>query len=362
MNNKCWLQMTAVFIAMLGIFCCCAAAQAVPQKVEPESVQQAQTVHIPIDAINRETLRPMKNLTASDFSLDIDGKPRAFELSRPWDRTVNAKTGQSEDRPNLLIILPLGAPVDRQQVLDQAIQDLTKEPESGWNISIFDDTGNQTPYTRDLKTVIAELKKIENANSMDVNLTDWRTAAVVAISSMRDLPGRRAVMALGDIFHQRVIDQGQIVYQNFEIEDIAIAARNAGAMIYATDSSQEISLLRRLSSYYSLVGEGPWLLLTRDGHVAGWITDSVSGTIDEIRRDGMGAYDVDVHLDLKQMDGQIHVISITPHRSGIILNAPLYYIAPNLAQLRQMATAFPALRDALKNPPPVGFSAFKMVT
>jgi hypothetical protein len=46
----------------------------------------------------------------------------------------------------------------------------------------------------------------------------------------------------------------------------------------------------------------------------------------------------------------------------MILNAPLYYIAPNLAQLRQMATAFPALRDALKNPPPDGFSPLQLAT
>jgi hypothetical protein len=370
-NRTYWMRIAAISITTVGISCCHAGAQAVQEKSESEFIQQAQIIHIPMSAIQRETALPVKGLTESDFSLKIDGQTHPFQLSRPWASTINPKTGQqpdqsNPDRPNLLIILPLAGPFDRKDVLDQAIEDLSKEPDLGWNISILDDAGDQTPYTRNLKTVIADLKRIETENSADIALGDWRLTATLAIASMRDLPGRRVVMTLGDIFHEMVIDRGQLVYQNFEIQDVATAARDAGAVIYSAESSQEIQQLRELSPHYSLIGSGtgssPWLLLTRDGHVVGWISNSVSDTFQEIRQDGMGAYDLDLHLDLKQMDGQLHVVSITAHQPEMILNAPPYYIAPNLAALRLLAGISPALREALKNPPPVDSSPLELAT
>ncbi len=368
-NRMYSLRMVAIAAMMLGISTCLAGAQGASQTVVPEFIRQAQTVHIPVTAIQRITATPLADLFASDFSLAVDLQPRPFQLSRAWDRTINPKTGQPEDRPSLLIILPLGAPIDRKDVLDRAIQDFSEEPDAGWNISILDDAGNQTAYTRDLKTVIAELKTIQTESPQQIALDDWRVTATLAIASMRDLPGRRVVMALGDIFHQIVIDQGQLLYENFQIRDVANSARNSGATIYAAESSDEIGRLHGLAPVYSLVrpgpeaaGAGPWLLLARDGQIAGWITNSVTDTINEIRQDGMGSYDIDLHLELKQMDGQLHVISLSEHRPDMILNAPPYYIAPNLAQLRQMANVSPALRQALKTPPPVDSSPLELAT
>ncbi len=365
-NRTFRLRIIGIAMILLGFLGCDAGAQAVQQSVEPEFIQQAQTIHIPITVIQRETVQPVKDLTGSDFSLDIDGQPRPFQLSKPWSSTINSNTGpqhpSNQSTPNLLIILPLAVPVDRKDVLDRAIADLSKEPDLRWNISILDDEGNQTPYTRDLKTVIVDLKKIASENPVDMGLSDWRITAILAVASMRDLPGRRVVMTLGDIYHELVVDEGEVVYENFDVQDVATAARNAGAVIYAAESSQEIGQLRRLAPYYSLTGSGPWLLLTQDGQVAGWISNSVSDTLNKIRQDGMGAYNLDLHLDLKQMDGQLHVVSTTAHRPGVILDAPPYYIAPDLAQLRLLASVSPALRTALKNPPPVASSPLELAT
>ncbi len=304
----------------------------------------------------------MKDLTGSDISLDVDGQPHPFQLSRPWASTINPKTGQPEDRPNLLIILPLDGPVYRKDALNEAINDLSKQPDLGWNISILDDSGDQTPYTRDLKSVIADLKRIEDENPDNTALADWRTTVALAIASMRNLPGRRVVMSLGDVYHEMVFEQGELVYENFAIDDIATAARNSGAVIYAAESFPEIGNLRRLTPYYSVTGNGPWLLLSRDGHVVGWISNSVSDTLLEIRNDGMGAYNLDLHLSLKQMDGQLHVVSITPRQPGVLLDAPPYYVAPNLAELRQLADVSPALRNALHHVPAAGSSPLQMAT
>ncbi len=302
-------------------------------------------------AIHRQTVLPVKNLQAADFSVDVDGAPQPFQLSRPWAGAADTKTGQPKDRPNLLIILPLDAPVYRKNVLQQAIQDLGRQPDQGWNISILDDGGEQTAYTRDQKSVIADLERIQKENPPDLGLDEWRSTASLAISSMRDLPGRRVVMTLGDIYHEVVIDEGELVYENYEVDDMATAARNAGAVMYAAYSSLDITQLRGLYPYFSLLGPGPWLLMTEENHVAGWICDTVRDTLDKIRQDGAGAYDIDLHLGPKQLDGQIHVVSITAHGAETILSAPPYYIAPDLAALKELAGVSPALRQALKIPP-----------
>lgn len=331
-----------------------------PSASAAQMIQEAQTVHIPLIAINHDNTLPIRNLTASDLDLDVDGKPRAFKLSRPWDRTVNPATGKPEDRPNMLIIVPFDGPQYRKDGIDDAIRDLSAMPNLGWNISILDDGGDQTAYTRDMKTVVSDLQRIERENPADTDLDSWRLTASLAIASMRDLPGRRVVMTLGDIFHEEVYNGLQLAYENFEAHDVAAAARNAGAVIYAAESFQEIGRLRGLFPYYYTLGFGPWMLLTRDDHLEGWISNLVSDTIHEIQQDGMGAYDLDVHLELNQMDGQPHAVSVTPHRPKMILNVAPYYIAPNLRQLQELAKAPLKLREVLKKPPPVDSSPLEL--
>ncbi len=357
------LVMAVVTVVGINVRSASAVAQTATQAALPEFIQKAQTVHIPIIAVDHDTTLPVKNLTASDLVLDVDGKPRAFTLSRPWDRTINPKTGQPEDRPNLLIILPFDGPQYRKDALDEAIADLSREPDLGWNISILDDGGEQTPYTRDLKTVIAQLEQLQKEEPAETDLDTWRLTASLAIATMRDLPGRRVVMSLGDIYHEMVYQGMQLVYENFEAHDIAAAARNAGAVIYAAESFQEIGRLRGLFPYYYTVGFGPWMLLTRDDHFEGWISNFVSDTIKEIQQDGMGAYDLGLHLDVKQMDGRPHAVSVTaPTRQKMILNAPAYYIAPDARQLQELSGVSPVLRHALKNPPPLHSSPLELAT
>ncbi len=320
------------------------------QAESPEFIQQAQTLRIPINVFGRTTIAAVNGLKASDLILDVDGKPRSFQLSRPWDQTVNPKTGQPEDRPNLLIILPFDGPQYRNDAIDDALTSLQSKPNLDWNISILDDGGEQTAYTRDMATAIAELKRIRNENPANTDLESWRRTASLAIASMRVLPGRRVAMSLGDIFHEMVFDGDTLVYENFEAHDVAFAARSAGVVIYAADSFHEIGSLRGLFPYYYTLGFGPWMLLTRDDHLEGWISNFADDTIQEIQKDGMGAYDLDVHLDPKQMDGQAHAVSVASRRRDAIVNAPTFYMAPSLAQLQELSKGSAALRQALQSP------------
>ncbi|MGB8477736.1 MAG: hypothetical protein WCE63_02710 [Acidobacteriaceae bacterium] len=316
----------------------------------PEFMQQAQTLRIPMNVFSRTTVVAVKDLKASDLILTVDGKPRSFQLSRPRGQTINPKTGQPEDRPNLLIILPFDGPQFRDDAIDDALTSLKAKPNLDWNISILDDGGEQTAYTRDMATVIDELKRIRNENPAGTDLDTWRRTASLAIASMRDLPGRRVVMSLGDIFHEMVFEGDRLMYENFEAHDVAFAARSAGAVIYAADSFQEIGRLRGLFPYYYTVGFGPWMLLTRDDHLEGWISNFAEDTIQEIQQDAMAAYDLDLHLDPKQMDGRLHSVSITSRRREVIVNAPTFYAAPSVAQLEELSQASTALRQALQSP------------
>ena len=198
--------------------CGCVFAQAPAQPAAPspaasELIQQAQTVSIPIHAFSLTDAAPIKDLQPSDLTLDVDSKPASFQLSRPWSSTINPKTGQADDQPNMLIILPAGGPLDRNDIVNETIAALKTAPISGWNISILDDSGNQTAYTRQLPLVISEMEKIGAENPQSTNLADWRHTAAVAIASMRDLPGRRVVLSLGDLFHEVVYQNYSLVYQ-----------------------------------------------------------------------------------------------------------------------------------------------------
>ena len=355
MRQKHQWEWIAIFILIV-----CSAVFAVPmygqtnaataQAKLPEFIQQAQTLQIPINVFNRTKIVAVKDLKASDLILNVDGKPRSFQLSRPWDQTINPKTGQPEDRPNLLIILPFDGPQYRNDAIDDALVSLQSKPNLDWNISILDDGGEQTPYARDMATVIAELKRIRSENPAETDLDSWRRTASLAIASMRELPGRRVVMSLGDIFHEMVYEEDTLMYENFEAHDVAFAARSAGAVIYAADSFQEIGRLRGLFPYYYTLGFGPWMLLTRDDHLEGWISNFANDTISEIQQDQMAAYDIDLHMDPKEMDGQPHAVSITSQRRDAIVNAPTYYAAPSLAQLQELSKVSAALRQALQSP------------
>ncbi|MGO8717608.1 MAG: hypothetical protein ACLQMO_00135 [Acidobacteriaceae bacterium] len=323
-----------------------------PSPAASQVIQQAETVSIPIHAFSQVNTSPIKDLQPSDLALDMDGKPTSFQLSRPWSSTINPKTGQAEDQPNLLIILPAAGPLDRNDVINEAVAALKAAPPSGWNISILDDSGDQTAYTRQIPLVITELEKIGAENPAPTDLADWRHAACIAIASMRDLPGRRVVLSLGDLFHEMVYQGYSLAYDAFDVLDVSTAARAAGVILYSADSSREVEMLRRLPKPYSVLGSGPWMLVMDKNFLAGWICDSVAVTLQQIRNDGMAAYDMDLHLNPKQMDGLQHLISVTPRRKQMVLNAPTFYTAPSLAQLQELALGSTALRKALKNPVP----------
>lgn len=355
-----WIGAFMLLAGMLvagGFFCGSIFGQAkaespAPSPAASQVIQQAETVRIPIHAFSQVDTSPIKDLQPSDLALEVEGKPASFQLSRPWSDTINPKTGQAEDEPNLLIILPAAGPLDRNDVVNEAIAALKAAPPSGWNISILDDSGDQTAYTRKIPLVITELEKIGAENPAPTDLSDWRLTASIAIASMRNLPGRRVVLSLGDLFHEMVYQGYSLVYDAFNVLDVSTAARAAGVILYSADSSREVEMLRQLPKPYSVLGSGPWMLRMDKNLLAGWITGSVAVTLQQIRNDGMAAYDMDLHLNPKQMDGLPHLISVTPRRKQMILNAPTFYPAPSMAQLQVLAQGSAALREALKNPVP----------
>lgn len=345
-------------ILVLAAFACGAAsAQTSAQPAAPLSaaasqlVQQAQTVSVPIHAFSLSSISPIKDLQPTDLALDIDGKPASFQLSRPWSRTINPKTGQPDDRPNMLIILPAGGPLDRNGIINEAVAALKVAPISGWNISILDDSGNQSSYTRQLPLVISELERVGAESPDSIDLADWRRTAAVAIASMRNLPGRRVVLSLGDLFHE-IVNQGYgQVYNAFQVVDVTTAARAAGVILYSAEALKEADSLRRFPPPYSLVGTGPWMLISDNNFLDGWICGPVTDTLQQIRNDGMAAYDLDIHVTPGQMDGRPHTVSVTPNRKQLILNVPTFYTAPSLTELQELSRMPAPLRDALQNPP-----------
>jgi hypothetical protein len=355
-----WLARFALRVGILTVAAFACAADSAQDPAKPAAplppaasqlVLQAQTVLVPIHAFDLTNAAPIKDLQPTDLTLDVEGKPASFQLSRPWSRTINPKTGQADDRPNMLIILPAGGPLDRNDIVNEAVAALKTAPISGWNISILDDSGNQSAYTRQLPLVISELEKVGAENPDSINLADWRHTAAVAIASMRDLPGRRVVLSLGDLFHE-VVNQGYgQVYNAFEVLDVTNAARAAGVILYSAEASKEVDSLHRFPPPYSVIGTGPWMLVSDNKFLDGWICGSVTNALQQIRNDGMAAYDLELHVDPSQMNGRPHTVSVMPNRKQVILNVPTFYMAPSLAQLQELSRMSAPLREALENPP-----------
>ena len=371
MKRKNWRDRWVLCVAVAGslifveLLCQAAFAQAdsqasTPQQPLPQIVQQAQTVSIPLHAFSLANTSPIRDLQPSDLRLTVDGNPQSFQLSHlgpnaGTDQTANQTQDelqtQTEERPNLLIILPAALPIDRNDAINEAIAAFKKAPPSGWNIAILDDSGNQTAYTHQTSMVIAELEKIGAERPTPTDLESWRSTATDAIAAMRDLPGRRIVLSLGDIFHEMVFQDGGLAYNNFEVGDVATAAINAGVVIYASESASDIDPLRKIAPAYTVAGTGPWMLLARGGRLAGWISGSVFDTMQQIRRDGAATYSINLYLQPKQMDGLPHMISVTTQRQQTLVDAPPYYMAPSLAQLTDLAKISAAVRQALRHPP-----------
>jgi hypothetical protein len=324
-------------------------------------LQQAQTVHVPLFAV-QQPATPLTTLRAPDLTVDVNGKPVTFQLAQPAADANSSGAKDPQAQTNVLIILPFGAPVDRNKILVRAVTALSQQRDDGWNISVLDDSGAQTPYTPGLKTAITSLTALENTDIPDVDIDDWRETASQAIASMRDLPGRRVVLTLGDIFHEEIYDQGYLAYENYQVDDVSDAARNAGVVIYSAETIQELTQLQGLYPYFMVAGHGPYLLTDQQNHIAGWICGSIADTWTQIRQDRQAWYTVNLHLTAKQMDGQLHVFSATPQASDVLLDTPPYYIAPSLQQLERLATVSPAVRGALMNPPPRNASPLELAT
>lgn len=338
-----------------------AMGQAADSPAVPAFLRRAQTVHVPVFAVERPTT-PLTSLRRENLSVDVNGKPVSFQLTQPTAAAGASAAADPQARVNVLIILPFGAPVERKGVLARAVAALSAEPDDGWNISVMDDSGAQTPYAKGLKPAIASLTALETTEAPDVDIDEWRSSAVAAITSMRDLPGRRVVLTLGDIYHEVIYDEGELAYENYQVDDVSNAARLAGAVIYSAESIEELNQLRGLYPYFTIEGDGPYLMLDQQQHIAGWITGNIADTWAQIRQDGHAWYTVDLHLTPAQMDGQIHAFSATPHAADVILDTPPYYVAPSLKQLQNLEKVSPAVREALKHPPAENASPLALAT
>lgn len=343
------------YLAIIFLLCVAGVATAQNNSAStPDFLQKAQTVHIPIQVYTQNTT-PATALTAQDFHLTVDGNPTTFQLSRPAQNIPEtiAQTGApGADRPNLLILLPFGAPVFRADAIAEAVRYFDTIKSFDWNVSIMDDTGQQSAYTDKLPQIRRDMHEVakENPDYTGVDMESWRRKACLAMESMRELPGRRVVISLGDIFHEQIYDDYTLMYDNFEAHDVARAARSAGAFIYASESYQELGRIHGLWPYYYVLGFGPWLLMDEDNHVEGWITNYFSDTIDQIRSEQKAAYVLDMTLTPQQMDGKIHRIFVSATNSKLLLSAPPFYVAPNREELLRLAAAPTYLRDALLHP------------
>jgi hypothetical protein len=338
-----------------------AMGQAAGSPVAPAFIQRAETVHVPVFAVQKPAT-PLTSLRAEGLTVDVNGKPMDFQLTQPVASAGESAGANPQARVNVLIILPFGAPVDRKGVLARAVTALNAEPDEGWNISILDDSGAQTPYAKGLKPAIASLTALETTDVPDVDIDEWRDTATEAITSMRDLAGRRVVLTLGDIYHEVIYDEGELAYDNYQVDDVSNAARLAGAVIYSAESIEELNQLRGLYPYFTIDGDGPYLMLDQQQHIAGWITGNIADTWNKIRQDGRAWYTVDLHLTPAQMNGQLHAFSATPHATDVILDAPPFYVAPSLQQLRNLEKVPPAVREALKHPPAENASPLALAT
>ncbi|HEX4020281.1 MAG TPA: hypothetical protein VHX63_03975 [Acidobacteriaceae bacterium] len=330
--------------------------------VQAQLVRQAQQVHIPVNVFHADT-SPAGSLTTSDFQLSVDGKPQTFQLARSGENLAsnsapdstpgNNQAGHAASHLNLLLLLPNSRIGRRKAVLKQAIRYFNGISSlHDWNVSIFDDSGHQSAYTSNIVQLRKDLHAVEklDPDNFADNPVSWRDNAIFSIENMRQLPGRRVAIALGDVFHQAAMDEDSHIFSAFDAVGVADAGRFSGAVVYASENFKKGIPADELAPRNHVAGTGPWILLNRQNRVEGWMTTSFLKAVQMVQQTQSASYDLQITLTPQQMDGRPHRISVRLLDSKLLWSAPPFFVAPDLSQIKILASAPEYLRNALHSP------------
>ncbi len=237
-----------------------------------QAVSSNATITFPLTLLHANGA-PWTGLTPQDVALTIGGQPYAVTLQQPWLNKTSAATEARADQVNVLFVvsetqkvldehagwqrpvrlnIPVMGPPDFPVFsLHQILNFIHSHAKRGWNMAVLDASGEMTPFTGDpvqLETLVQQM--IRNAKQVDTGkvpdpatATTWNTSLILALQSMRDLPGRKWAVATGDVLSQRWFKNvysdpssfqtywSADVYARFPNLALTRAARNAGVTL-----------------------------------------------------------------------------------------------------------------------------------
>ncbi|HTW47317.1 MAG TPA: hypothetical protein VMD92_05170 [Acidobacteriaceae bacterium] len=176
-------------------------------------------------------------LEASDFTLIVNGRPRAFRLLAPGTQATVAP-------PMVLLVFPPNDPVVHNIGVRQAVayfsqQTVEKLP---WRVGIFDSNGTMTPFTNGRSQLLAYLDEVANTKEPFQYASDftpwslrcdgpWLTEAQLAISAMQRYEGPKVILAMNPISGS-IYGRNDQVLEHCGPEFLTGVAQRVGAHIY----------------------------------------------------------------------------------------------------------------------------------
>jgi hypothetical protein len=313
---------------------------------------------------------PVPNLTASDFHLLANGKPREVRILPPVPDDATSVTSLHSAPPTkpananavVLIILPPNQVRVRLLMLKDAIEAFSARPSDAegnlaWSISIYD--GAQTPYMRKKSDVLAALEHARHLSTpilLDQGPGSsgqrWLDEANRAVFGMHDLSPNRIVVAgnpeMGD-----VCPIGTDVHQNELCPNpllLLSMARTAGAQVFIANSGGP-STADGLGALLAAAANTSNMMLTASESGGGY-SNSFKDLSTQIDNSLLSSYLLEFHLSPDEIDVGPPTISVTVRDPRLIATADSPRPAPDAVAIEEasLKPISPAIIRSLAKP------------
>ncbi len=277
------------------------------------------------------------SLDASDFTLIVNGKPRAFRLHAPGtQRTVVP--------PMVLLVFPPNDPVVHNIGLREAVKYFSAQPAEllPWRVGIFDSNGKMTPFTNGRTQLLAYLDEVAHTKetfeyASNVTLPGsfrwdgpWLSKAEIAISIMQHYEGPKVILAMNPVSESFYGLNDQML-EHAGPEALTTVAQHIGAHIYigdiggpdpiipGGDASTDLSWAR--PSYHMQVDPAmngslaysayrASLMMQTAGATFGGFANSLDDLARQIHRDLDGGYALDFDMTPEDQDHGIPDVEV----------------------------------------------------
>jgi VWFA-related protein len=374
-----------------------------PGNSSPTEANQTDTIHISV-VVRAPGGDPVTDLVADDFIVEEAGQRYPVEItqhitkhdlqlrgqtSTPASLNTDVTTPNSgpllpnrnateRTKTHMLLIIPPMHPGTRSALLKSAIEHMQFAAEYGWDVALFDPSGNFTPFTHDIDSIVAALKKLKTQADKPLYSQGWFISARRHIRELAPLPGRHLVVMASDTEIEELDRDSTSVMSarlnpNLLRVDAATFepdARTAMAQLYLIQASGPGVVIPfggagSSGTVDDAANPGPEItdqvvsedmyhggqrsrLMGAANNTGGRLELDMGDALKDAQKDAAGYYELAFHPDPIMLDGHYHPIKVTVRNKQLrVFVSPYYYAPQAIRTLRATAVIPRDLKQAL---------------